>query len=181
MNTGLLSKDQKRSGRQWYRHTEVTRDSGTGIQKWLLPCGALAFNVPIDSDLKLWLRSLPCGLTGSWIHSGWRAPMTAGGNSTSIASYKKKKKERKERGKLVTLSLTLRSPKGETAMSMWMERTRLAPTGWGECSESALCRHWYSLNPTPLSFSTWLYPAPSTAFTSFLFALHIMLFHFKGH
>ena len=55
--------------------------------------------------------------------------MTAGGNSTSIASYKKKKKERKERGKLVTLSLTLRSPKGETAMSMWMERTRLAPTG----------------------------------------------------
>ena len=49
------------------------RDSGTGIQKWLLSCRALAFNVPIDSDLKWWLRSLPCGLTGSWIHAGWRA------------------------------------------------------------------------------------------------------------
>ena len=39
------------------------------------------------------------------------------------------KKKIKERGKLVTLSLTLRSPKGGTATSMWMERTRLGPTG----------------------------------------------------
>ena len=96
---------------------------------------------------------LPCGLTGSWIHTGWKTPMTAERNGSSIASYQEK---RKERGKLVTLSLTLRSPKGQTATSSWMERSHLGPTGWGECSESALCRHWVSLNPTPLSFSTWL-------------------------
>ena len=79
--------------------------------------------------------------------------MTAERNSSSLASYQEK---RKERGKLVTLSLTLRSPKGGTATSMWMERTRLGPTGWGEPSESALCRHWDSFNPMPLSFSTGL-------------------------
>ena len=55
--------------------------------------------------------------------------MTAEGNSSSIASYLKKKKKERERGKLVTLFLTFRSPKGETATSMWMERTRLGPTG----------------------------------------------------
>ena len=125
--------------------------SGPGTKKWLLSCGALAFNEPRDSDLEWWVRGLLCGPTGSWIHAGWKAPMTADRNSSSIASYQKK---RKERGKLVTVSLTLRSPKGGTATSMWMERTRLGPTGWGECSESALCRHWDSLNPTPLSFST---------------------------
>ena len=77
------------------------------------------------------------------------------------------KKKRKERGKLVTVSLTLRSPKGGTATSMWMERTRLGPTGWGECSESALCRHWDSLNPTPLSFSTRLPQQLSHLLSSF--------------
>ena len=65
----------------------------------------------------------------------------------------KKKRERRE---LVTLFLTVRSPKGETATRMWMERTRLVPTGWGECSESAVCRHRDSVNRTPLSCSTWL-------------------------
>ena len=52
--------------------------------------------------------------------------MTAEENSSSITSYQKKIKERR---KLETLFLTLRSPKGETAMSMWMERTHLGPNG----------------------------------------------------
>ena len=42
--------------------------------------------------------------------------MNAEINSSSHASYQEK---RKERGKLVTLSLTLRSPKGGTAICGW--------------------------------------------------------------
>ena len=38
-------------------------------------------------------------------------------------------KKMRERRELVTLFLTVRSPKGETATRMWMERTRLVPTG----------------------------------------------------
>ena len=66
------------------------RDSGTGIQKWLLTCGALAFNVPIDSDLKLWLRTLPCSLTGSWIHASWRAEWQQRENFLLVLPQKKR-------------------------------------------------------------------------------------------
>ena len=59
MNTGLLSKDQRKVGdsgtvRQdfYLKIGGEVGESGTGIQKWLLICGALASNVPTDSDLE---------------------------------------------------------------------------------------------------------------------------------
>ena len=122
------------------RHTEVTPPVWSTCLQWTkrLRLGMMSKELTVWSDWQL----NPCRV---------KSTMSAERNSSSIASYQEK---RKERGKLVTLSLTLSSPKGGTAMSMWMERTRLGQNGWGERSESAMCIHWDSLNPTTLSFST---------------------------
>ena len=59
MNTVFLSKGQRKVGGSgtgtqdfYLKIRGELGDSGTGIQKLPFTCGALAFNVPIDSDLK---------------------------------------------------------------------------------------------------------------------------------
>ena len=143
-HSGPLSKGQRGGGNTLYRHTEVTPPLWSPCFQWTkrVRLGMMTKGLKVWSDWQLQL----CRLKSTNDYRGKYL-------FYCLLPEEKKKRERRE---LVTLFLTVRSPKGETATRMWMERTRLVPTGWGECSESAVCRHRDSVNRTPLSCSTWL-------------------------